>query len=83
MAAERDYPLVALQPGPIFKGMRDELLAMIRAFEPLRFEAAEKAKAWLETNVSAGLIPLRTYLVFQRTGAGSLASSSWTMSRFA
>lgn len=43
-------------------------MQLIDAFEPLEFEAAEKAKAWLETNVSAGNLPLKTYLVFSEDG---------------
>lgn len=65
---ERDYPLVILDPGPISRGLRDALMLLIDRFEPLKFEAAEKAKAWLETNVSSGTIPLKTYLVFSEDG---------------
>lgn len=69
MASERDYPLIVLQPGPIPRSMRDALMRLIEAFEPLDFEAAEKAKAWLETNVSAGNLPLKTHLVFSEDGS--------------
>lgn len=69
MPAEPDYPLVALEPGPLTRGQREALMALIEGFEPLEFEAAEKAKAWLETNVSAGVIPMRTHLVFSEDGS--------------
>lgn len=69
MASERDYPLVVFQPGPIPRGVRDALMALIGAFEPLDFEAAEKAKAWLETNVSSGRLPMKTHLVFSEDGS--------------
>lgn len=68
MPPEPDYPLVALEPGPLSRGVRDGLMPLIEEFEPLRFEAAEKAKAWLETNVSAGVVPMKTYLVFSEDG---------------
>lgn len=69
MTAEPDYPLVALQPGPISRGTREVLMRLIEAFEPLEFEAAEKAKAWFETNVSAGRLPMKTHLVFSEDGS--------------
>jgi len=39
-------------------------MALIEKFEPLEFEAAEKAKAWLETSVSSGKLAMKTHLVF-------------------
>lgn len=68
MPAEPDYSLFELSPGPISRGLRDGLMTYIEEFEPLHFEAASKAKAWLETNVSAGSIPMDTYLVFSEEG---------------
>jgi hypothetical protein len=38
-------------------------------FECLDFDAARKAKAWLETNISAGVLPLDTYLAFSEDEA--------------
>lgn len=65
---EPNYPLLVLEAGPIPRGMRDGLMGLIRAFEPLQFEAAEKAKAWLETSVSSGKLAFKTYLVFSEDG---------------
>lgn len=61
---ERDYPVGGLDPGRIPPGVRAHLLGLIERFEPLPFEAGEKAKLWLETNVSAGVLPLSTYFGF-------------------
>jgi hypothetical protein len=36
----------------------------VGGFEPLGFEAGRRAKLWLETNLSAENLPLRTYCVF-------------------
>jgi hypothetical protein len=69
VAPERDYPLLVLEAGPIHGGLREEMMRFISAFVPLEFEAADKAKAWLETNVSAGILPLKTYLVFSEDEA--------------
>jgi hypothetical protein len=44
-------------------------MTLIGEFEPLEFEAAEKAKAWLETSVSSGKLAMKTYLVFSEDGA--------------
>lgn len=68
MAPEPNYPFVVLDAGPIPRGMRDGLMGLIRVFEPLEFEAAGKAKAWLETSVSSGKLAFRTYLVFSEDG---------------
>ena len=68
MAVEPDYPHVVLDVRPIPRGLRDWLMGPIRAFEPLECEAAEKAKAWLETSVSSGKLAFKTYLVFSENG---------------
>lgn len=68
MASEPNFPFVVLEAGSIPRGMRDGLMGLIRAFEPLEFEAAEKAKAWLETSVSSGKLAFKTYLVFSENG---------------
>ena len=69
MSPEPDYPLEVLPAGPIPRGVREVLMGLISVFEPLQFEAAEKAKAWLETNVSAGKLAMKTHLVFSEDGA--------------
>lgn len=61
-AGERDYPVFRLARGPLERGLAEHLLPMIREFEPLGFEAAIKAKAWLETSVSSGSLGFDTYL---------------------
>lgn len=61
-AAERDYPVFLLEAGQLPRGLSERLMPMIQAFEPLGFEAADKAKAWLETSVSSGSLGFDTYL---------------------
>lgn len=62
-ASEREYPLVVIEPGGIQGQDRSTVSSWAERFQPLEFEAGVKAKAWLETNVSAGVLPLQTYLV--------------------
>ena len=62
--SERQYPLEILEGGPIRGAARDIVSEWIAGFEPLDFEAGRKAKAWLETNLAAEILPLRTYFVF-------------------
>lgn len=62
--SERQYPLTFLAPGPIRGEVRDTVARWVAAFEPLDFEAGERAKLWLETNLDAEVLPLETYLVF-------------------
>lgn len=65
MASEREYPLLVRDLGPVEGQERVELGKWVAGFEPLDdFEAGRRAKAWLETSISAGVIPLTTYLVF-------------------
>jgi len=61
-AGERDYPVFRLEKGQLPRGLAEHLTPMIRKFEPLSFEAADKAKAWLETSVSSGSLGFDTYL---------------------
>jgi hypothetical protein len=63
-ASEREYPLIHFGQGPIQGPLRDTVASWVEPFEPLDFEAGRKAKAWLETNLSAELLPLDTYFVF-------------------
>jgi len=63
-ASEREYPLLVLDPGPIQGQDRIAVADWVGNFEPLEYEAGHSAKAWLETNISAGVVPLTTYLVF-------------------
>jgi hypothetical protein len=63
-ASEREYPLFVLEPCQVQGALRTALEGWIANFEPLDFDAGRRAKAWLETNLSTGLIPLTTYLVF-------------------
>jgi hypothetical protein len=65
-SSEREYPLLVLEPGPIRGEGRDAVAQWVADFEPLDddFDAGHSAKAWLETNISAGVVPLDTYLVF-------------------
>lgn len=64
MASERDYPLFTLPKGPIAPGTREILTRLIDDFEPLPFEAARKAKAWLETSVDSGALAFEVPLGF-------------------
>lgn len=68
-ATEQNYLLEVVPAGPIERPARDGLMPFIERFEPLDFEAAHKAKAWLETNVSASKLPWDTYLVYSEDGA--------------
>jgi hypothetical protein len=63
-ASEREYPLIHLERGPIRGAARDTVARWVDGFEPLEFEAGRKAKAWLETNLSAEVLPLDSYFVF-------------------
>jgi hypothetical protein len=63
-ASEREYPLLVLDPGPIQGLDRIAVAEWIADFEPLKYQAGHSPKAWLETNISAGVVPLTTYLVF-------------------
>lgn len=64
MASEREYPLLALEPGPVTAWDPEQIADWAGGFEPLSdFQAGHNAKAWLETNVAADAIPLHTYLV--------------------
>jgi hypothetical protein len=68
MASEREYPVFSISAGSLPWGIRDPLMRLIEKFEPLDFEAAEKAKAWLETSVSAGKLAFDTHLAFSEDG---------------
>lgn len=68
MASEREYPVATLSAGPLAPGLRDPLMRLLEGFEPLEFKAAEKAKAWLETSVSAGNLGFDTHLAFSEDG---------------
>jgi len=61
---EREYPLLHLPRGSIRHILDEELRELVHAFEPLDFDPGRKAKAWLEINVGASVMPLDTYLVF-------------------
>lgn len=61
-AREPEYPVVPVGPGKIQGEDQAVVTRWVENFEPLDFEAGAKAKAWLETNVSSGTLPLRTYL---------------------
>jgi hypothetical protein len=61
-AGERDYPVFRLERGPLPRELTERLMPMIRKFQPLDFEAAGKAKAWLETSVSSGSLGFDTHL---------------------
>lgn len=63
-APERVYPFIVLDKGPIRGELRETALRWIRGFEPLDFEAGRLAKLSLETNLSAEILPFRTYFVF-------------------
>jgi hypothetical protein len=63
ITTEREYPLLHLPRGSIREVLSDDLLELVHTFEPLDFDPGHKAKAWLEVNVSAGVLPLDTYLV--------------------
>lgn len=63
-ASERQFPLEILEAGPIRGPARDIVLGWAARFEPLDFEAGRKAKTWLETNLAAEVLPLRTYFAF-------------------
>jgi hypothetical protein len=41
-----------------------QVVVAVRDFEPLDFEPGRKAIAWLDANISAGRLPMDTYLVF-------------------
>jgi hypothetical protein len=63
-ASEREFPLIHLERGPIRGPARDTVAQWAAGFEPLDFEAGRKAKAWLETNLAAEVLPLDSYFVF-------------------
>jgi hypothetical protein len=62
--SEREYKLLHLPKGAIRDLLTDEVREMVRTFDPLDFEPADKAKEWLQVNVQAEVLPLDTYLVF-------------------
>ena len=71
-ASERQFPLEILEPGPIRGPARDIVSGWAASFEPLEFEAGRKAKTWLETNLEAEVLPLRTYFAFNDKDEGEL-----------
>jgi hypothetical protein len=65
------YPALVLEPGPIPGWQQEMAEDWATAFDPLDFDAGHRAKAWLETNLSTGVVPLLTYLVYSEDDSES------------
>jgi hypothetical protein len=63
-APEREYPLIVVDAGPIRGELQAAATRWVENFEPLEFEAARRAKLWLDSNLAAEVLPLTTYFIF-------------------